>query len=82
MARNLRLKFEGAVYHVINRGNYRSALFRDDGSKLAFLACLDEAGEKSGWQVHARCVMTNHYHLAMGTPGGNLVAGMQWLPVR
>jgi len=56
-----------------------SALFRDDGSKLPFLACLDEAGEKSGWQVPAWCVMTNHYHLAMGTPGGNLVAGMQWL---
>ena len=41
MARQLRLEFESAVYHVINRSNYRSALFRDDGAKLAFLACLE-----------------------------------------
>ena len=79
MARKLRLEFEGAVYHVINRGNYRSALFRDDGAKLAFLACLDEACEKAGWEVHTWCVMSNHFHLALETPRGNLVAGMQWL---
>lgn len=47
MARKLRLEFEGAVYHVINRGNYRFALFRDDGAKLAFLDCLGEACEKA-----------------------------------
>ncbi len=79
MARKLRLEFEGAVYHVINRGNYRADLFRDDGAKLAFLACLGEACEKTGWRVHAWCVMSNHYHLALETPGANLVAGMQWL---
>ena len=75
----LQLEFEGAVYQVINRGNYRSAIFREEGSKLAFLACLGEACEKAGWQVHAWCVMTNHFHLALETPRGNLVAGMQWL---
>ncbi len=79
MARKLRLEFEGAVYHVINRGNYRTALFRDDGAKLAFLDCVGEACEKAGWEVHAWCVMSNHFHLALATPRGNLVAGMQWL---
>lgn len=79
MARKLRLEFEGAFYHVINRGNYRTALFREDGAKLAFLSCLGEACEKAGWQVHAWCMMSNHYHLALETPGANLVAGMQWL---
>ncbi|MDO8539839.1 MAG: hypothetical protein Q7S40_05310, partial [Opitutaceae bacterium] len=43
MARKLRLEYAGAVYHIINRGNYRAAIFRDEGAKLAFLACLDEA---------------------------------------
>jgi hypothetical protein len=33
MARKLRLEFESAVYHVINRGNYRADLFRDDGTQ-------------------------------------------------
>ena len=79
MARKLRLEYEGAVYHIINRGNYRAAIFRDDGAKLAFLACLDEACTKARWQVHAWCIMSNHYHLALETPEANLVAGMQWL---
>jgi putative transposase len=79
MARKLRLEYAGAVYHIINRGNYRAAIFRDDGAKLAFLACLDEAGVKARWRVHAWCVMSNHYHLALETPEPNLVAGMQWL---
>ncbi|RKX33729.1 MAG: addiction module toxin RelE, partial [Verrucomicrobia bacterium] len=28
MARPLRLEYEGGIYHVLNRGNYRSAIFR------------------------------------------------------
>ena len=70
---------EGAYYHVINRGNYRRDIFGDEGAKQAFLACLEEACEKSGWVVHAWCVMSNHYHLALETPRANLVQGMKWL---
>jgi REP element-mobilizing transposase RayT len=36
MARKLRLEFPGAVYHVINRGNYRAYVFDDAETKLAF----------------------------------------------
>ena len=79
MARKLRLEYEGAVYHVINRGNYRADIFRDDGAKQAFLACLEEACEKTGWRVHAWSVRSNHYHVALETPQANLVSGMQWL---
>jgi putative transposase len=78
MARKLRMESEGGVYHVLNRGNYRSAIFRADKTKLAFLKCLGEACEKTGWRVHAWCLMTNHYHLAVSTPQGNLVDGMRW----
>src|SRR5690606_32622137 len=79
MPRTLRLEYPGAVYHVLNRGNYRNDIFREDGARLAFLACLGEACERTGWVVHAWCVMSNHYHLAVETPEPNLVAGMQWL---
>jgi putative transposase len=81
MARKLRLEFPGACYHVINRGNYRTDVFRQNSTKAAFEACLFEACEKSGWLLHAFVVMRNHYHLAIETPGGNLVAGMHWLQV-
>lgn len=79
MARPQRFEGEGALYHVINRGNYRADLFRTKGAKEAFLACLGEACAKSGWVLHAWCLMSNHYHLALETPAGNLVEGMQWL---
>ena len=79
MARKLRLEFPGACYHVINRGNYRADIFRTDGAKAAFETCLFEACEKSGWRLHAFVLMSNHYHLALETPEGNLVSGMQWL---
>jgi len=79
MARKLRLEFPGACYHVINRGNYRHDVFRDDRTKAAFEVCLFAACRKSGLLLHAFVIMRNHYHLALETPAGNLVAGMQWL---
>jgi hypothetical protein len=49
------------------------------GAKAAFEACAFEAGLKSEWLLHAFTLMNNHFHLALETPRGNLVAGMQWL---
>jgi putative transposase len=79
MARPLRMESESGVYHVLNRGNYRADIFRSDKAKAAFLQCLGEACAKTGWVVHAWCLMSNHYHLAIATPEANLVDGMRWL---
>jgi REP element-mobilizing transposase RayT len=79
MARPLRLESEDGVYHVLNRGNYRADIFRAEKTKAAFLKCLGEATAKTGWRVHAWCIMSNHYHLAVSTPRANLVEGMRWL---
>ena len=79
MPRKLRLEYPGAIYHVINRGNYRSDIFATAGARTAFMSCLWEACKKSGWRLHAYVLMRNHYHLSLETPKGNLVAGMQWL---
>lgn len=79
MTRKLRLEYPGACYHIINRGNYRTDIFRLERTKAAFETCLFEACEKSAWLLHAFTLMRNHYHLALETPEGNLVAGMKWL---
>lgn len=79
MARPLRLESEDGVYHVLNRGNYRADIFGTEKAKAAFLKCLGEACGKTGWRVHAWCLMSNHYHLAVATPRANLVEGMRWL---
>ncbi len=79
MARPRRLESEDGIYHVRNRGNYRAEIIRSANAKQAFLTCLGEACAKTGWRVHAWCVMSNHYHLAVYTPRANLVEGMRWL---
>jgi hypothetical protein len=47
MARKLRVEYAGAVYHVLNRGDRREAIFRDDADREAFLAALAEACSKT-----------------------------------
>ena len=78
MARKLRLEYPGAIYHVMNRGDRREPIFQDDRDRTRFLETLGEACAKADWQVHAYCLMTNHFHLVLETPQGNLVAGMKW----
>ena len=79
MARKLRVEFPGAIYHVMNRGDRREPIFKDDADRQRFVETLSEACAKTGWQVHAYVLMLNHFHLAVETPQPNLVAGMKWL---
>ena len=79
MARKARIEFEGAYYHVINRGNYRSWIFESEGARKSFLECLTLVCDAKNWRVHAWCLMGNHYHLLIQTPDANLVDGMRWL---
>ena len=78
MARKLRLQYEGAIYHVMNRGDHREAIFRGDKDRELFLQTLGEACAKTDWQIHAWCLMRNHFHLIVETPKPNLVLGMKW----
>lgn len=63
----------------MNRGDRREPIFADDADRRRFLDTLAEAGRKTGWQIHAYCLMPNHLHLVVETPQANLVAGMKWL---
>jgi REP-associated tyrosine transposase len=77
--RKLRLEYEGAIYHLMNRGDRREAIFLDDADRVRFLETLGEACQRTDWQVHAYCLMRNHFHLVVETPKANLCVGMQWL---
>jgi len=78
MARKLRIQFPGAIYHVLSRGDRREDIFRDDFDRESFLQTLADTCAKTAWQVHAYCLMPNHFHLVVETPQPNLVAGMKW----
>src|SRR3954466_9749039 len=82
MPRKLRLEYPGAIYHVMSRGNRREDIFLCDVDRHDFLATLAEACQKTGWQVHAYCLMKNHFHLVVQTPQANLVDGMKWFQQR
>lgn len=77
MARQLRLVFPGALYHVTGRGNNGLSLFDNPAERLEFLALLELSAERFGWIVHGYCLMGNHYHLLIETPRGNLSIGMK-----
>jgi putative transposase len=73
------VQYPGAIYHVMNRGDRREPIFLEDEDRRKFLATLGETSQKTGWQIHAYCLMDNHFHLVIETPGANLVDGMKWL---
>ncbi len=79
MARQLRIEYPGAFYHVFSRGNQRQPVFLSDDDRYFFLKCLREAHEKFGVIVHVYCLMPNHYHLIIETPLGNLSSMMHFL---
>lgn len=79
MPRQVRLEYEGAIYHLLSRGDRREDIFWDDADRSSFLATLGATCARTGWQVHAYCLMSNHFHLVAETPRANLVSGMKWL---
>ena len=72
MARPLRILFPNAYYHVTCRGNERKAIFRDDTDRSVFLDKLKASLQIYRTELHAYVMMTNHFHLVIKTPTGNL----------
>jgi putative transposase len=79
VARRLRIQFPGAIYHVINRGNYWRDLFETAGAAKSFECTVGEAGTRFGWEIHAFGILRNHFHQALTTAAPNLGDGMHWL---
>lgn len=77
MSRPLRIEYENAYYHVMNRGQARRTIFHGEEYYKAFLRTLAEAHTRFGLQIHAYCLMDNHYHLLVKTPEGNLQRAMR-----
>ena len=81
MSRPLRIEYPGAFYHVMNRGHRREPIVVDARDNQKFISCLSRMAGQFNVLVHGYCLMTNHYHLILETPDGNLSRAMQWLNV-
>jgi len=70
----------GASYLVTRRCTQRQYLLRPSkAANQTFLYLLAVAAERYGVEVHAYCVMSNHYHLVVTDPQARLPACLQFL---
>ena len=79
MARQLRLEYEGAIYHITARGNERKKIYHSQRDYTKFKEYLKRSKKRFGCIVHACVLMGNHYHLILETPEGNLSKVMHFL---
>lgn len=63
MARKPRTQYHGAIYHIMSRGDRKEDIYLEDKDRETFLRTLAEACGKTEWQVHAYCLMRNHFHM-------------------
>jgi len=72
MARPLRIQYPGALYHVACRGNEQRDIFKDDLDRRRFLQLLTQSLSIYTVKLHSYVLMSNHFHLLLETPLGNL----------
>ena len=72
MARPLRIEYPSGVYHVITRGNNRQPIFRDDTDRTTYLRKLRQYRAEKEVHLLCYCLLSNHMHLLLETPQGNL----------
>lgn len=81
MARQWRIEYEGALYHVLSRGNEGRNIIVDDQDRACFLEALDRMCDRFEVEIYAYVVMDNHYYLLLRTNRSNLSKSMQWFGV-
>lgn len=79
MARPLRIELAGGLYHITSRGDRREDIYYGESDRWAWLDLFGRVCDRFNWICHAYCQMTNHYHMVVETPEGNLSQGMRQL---
>ncbi len=79
MPRPLRIEYENAWYHVMNRGANHQNIYKNSQHYEIFLDLLNEISKKFYIEIHGYCLMGNHYHLLICTPLANLGRAMRHL---
>ena len=78
MGRAWRIEYEGALYHLMSRGNDGQDIYLNDDDRNLFLETISEMSERFEVNIFAYVLMSNHYHLLVRTKRANLKKAMQW----
>lgn len=79
MSRQFRINYKNAWHHVMNRGAAFRNIFHSDKDREKFLSLLGKTTAQYNIEIHAYCLMSNHYHLLVRTPLGNLSKAIKYL---
>jgi putative transposase len=80
MPRTARAAKGNWCYHVLNRGNARSKVFRKPDDYAAFVGLIELACERLPMRVLGWCLMPNHFHFVLWPRhDDDLGRWMQWL---
>jgi putative transposase len=79
MPRPLRIQFPNAWYHIMNRGAGKKQIFRSEEQRVYFVELLAESVQQFKIQIHAFCLMDNHFHLLINTPEPSLSEAMKFI---
>lgn len=79
MARQLRIEYPGAFYHIIQRGNEKRDIFLSNQDREKFYEYIKEIHSRYAVKIHTYCLMNNHYHLILETKEANLTKTMHSL---
>ncbi|OQB14538.1 MAG: Transposase IS200 like protein [Firmicutes bacterium ADurb.Bin193] len=63
MPRTARGKSSTKIYHIVLRGINRQNIFENDEDFTKLLQTLEVYKKKSGFEIYAYCLMSNHIHL-------------------
>ena len=80
VARKPRVHYEGALYHVIVRGNNRSYIFRNKDNKKTYKKIVAKYKKRYRFKLYAYCIMDNHAHLLIEVayiPLSKIMQGIQ-----
>ena len=81
MPRHPRITFPDAFYHVMNRGAGRRVIFKNDEQRKSFVALLERVSLEYQAEIHAYCLMDNHFHILLRTPLANISEIMHYLTI-
>jgi REP element-mobilizing transposase RayT len=69
----------GGFYHLTTRGNCGAPIAIDDWDRRMFVNLLARTAVRFGIHIRAWCLMTNHYHLVVEVPTGEVSRALQFL---